>query len=302
AGAALTLALLAGWLRVLATGGWMRATTLRVRHVPKFDQIDPGASGAPHHSTLRPPPTAVSAAGRRRAVPARVPENANDLYVAAVGRTGGASGTYWRSDVTLFNPGSASVSATVRFLRAGEDNRFAGGRTISVGANGTRTLRDVMSWVGAGEGTGALQITWSGHSEGIVVTSRTYTTRAADSGTLGQSIGMTASGEFGRKGIVTGLSSDNRFRANVGLLNSGDSPINITLRLIAPDGRQLGSTAVTVGAKSQMQWSAASLFSGISFASLGNFTIVAESSGPTMFAYGSVIDNESGDPIFVSGK
>src|SRR5687767_10213258 len=74
AGATLTLGLLAGWLRVLATGGWMRATTLRVRHVPKFDQIDPGAAGAPHHSTLRPPPTVVSAAGRRRAVPARVPE------------------------------------------------------------------------------------------------------------------------------------------------------------------------------------------------------------------------------------
>src|SRR6266542_2303909 len=55
ADAALALALLAGWLRVLVTWGWIRATSLRARHVPKFDQIDLGAAGAQHHSTLRPP-------------------------------------------------------------------------------------------------------------------------------------------------------------------------------------------------------------------------------------------------------
>ena len=69
--AALALALLAGWLRVLAAWGWNRATSLPARHVPKFDQIDRGARGARHHSTLRPAPTPRSAGGRRRAVPAR---------------------------------------------------------------------------------------------------------------------------------------------------------------------------------------------------------------------------------------
>jgi hypothetical protein len=71
-GAALALALLVGWLRVLAARGWARATPLPARHVPKFDQIDLGADGAPHHSTPRPAPTTpVSACGRRRAVWAR---------------------------------------------------------------------------------------------------------------------------------------------------------------------------------------------------------------------------------------
>src|SRR5207302_1623399 len=72
--ATLALALLAGWLLVWAARGWARATALPARHVPKFDQIDSGADGARHHSTLRPPLSsrrAASAAGRRRAVPAR---------------------------------------------------------------------------------------------------------------------------------------------------------------------------------------------------------------------------------------
>ena len=235
-------------------------------------------------------------------VPATAAETDRDVFVAAVGRTGGASGTYWRSDVTLFNPGASSVSATVRFLRAGEDNRFASGRTLTLGAKGTRTIGDILSWLGAGQGTGALQIAWSGQSQGVVATSRTYTTRGFDSGTLGQSIGMTGSGDFGGNATLTGLRSDGQFRTNIGLVNSGDSTIGVTLRLIAPDGRQLGSSVVTVAPKSQMQWSAASLFQGVPFANLGNFSVVAETSVGTMFAYGSVIDNQSGDPIFVSGR
>ncbi len=66
-------------------------------------------------------------------VPASAAETDRDVFIGAVGRTGGASGTYWRSDVTLFNPGNATVSATVRFLRAGEDNRFAGSRALTIG-------------------------------------------------------------------------------------------------------------------------------------------------------------------------
>jgi hypothetical protein len=71
AGAALALALLVGWLRVLAASGWVRATSPRARHVPKSDQIVQGADGARHHSTLRPALTSGSAAGRWRVVPAR---------------------------------------------------------------------------------------------------------------------------------------------------------------------------------------------------------------------------------------
>jgi PKD repeat protein len=235
-------------------------------------------------------------------VPARAAESDREIYVAAVGRTGGASGTYWRSDVTLHNPGASSIFATVRFLRAGEDNRSVSGRTISIGARNTRTIGDIMSWLGAGEGTGALQIVWTGNSEGVVATSRTYTTRGFDSGTLGQAIGMTAAREFGDRAIVTGLTSDTRFRTNLGLVNSGDSAIGVTLRLIAPDGRQLATAFATVQARSQVQAAAANLFPSVSFANLGSFTVVAETPVRTMYAYGSVIDNQSGDPIFISGR
>src|SRR2546421_289243 len=75
---ALAVALLAGWLCVCwrREGGSERRRS-EARHVPKFRQIVPGAVCAHHHSTLRPPLSSrgtASAVGRRRAVPARVPE------------------------------------------------------------------------------------------------------------------------------------------------------------------------------------------------------------------------------------
>lgn len=229
-------------------------------------------------------------------------EEDREIFIAAVGRTGGAAGTYWRSDLTLANPGAGSVSATVRFLRAGQDNRFAPGRTITLGSRSTRTIDDVMSWLGAGEGTGGLQISWSGQSEGLVATSRTYTTRGFDSGTLGQSISMAGAGELAGSAIVTGLRADQRFRTNLGLVNGGDGTIGVTLRLVRPNGQQLASTFLTVAPKSQTQAAAAALFPGVDFGSLGSFTVIAETPAPTMFAYGSVIDNQSGDPVFIRGN
>ena len=75
---ALAVALLAGWLGVC----WRRERgserrRFGARHVSKFLQIVPGALCAQQHSTLRPPLSSrgtASAAGRRRALPARVQE------------------------------------------------------------------------------------------------------------------------------------------------------------------------------------------------------------------------------------
>ena len=90
---ALAVALLAGWLGVCwRRGGGSGRPHSGVRHVPKFLQIVPGAVRAQHHSTQRLPLTsrgAASAAGRRRALPARVPEGR--FYVRRE-RSGGPPG------------------------------------------------------------------------------------------------------------------------------------------------------------------------------------------------------------------
>ncbi len=233
---------------------------------------------------------------------ARGVETDHDLFVPAVGRTGGAEGTYWRSDVTLFNPGSSSISVTLRFLRAGQDNRFTGSRSIALGPHNTRTIQDVVTWLGGGENSGALELIWSGGSEGPLVSSRTYTTRNGDIGTLGQAIRASNSGETGSTSVIPGLSWNTAFRTNVGFVNAGDNPMTLTLTLLDSTGRALGVRTLGLLPRSQTQGSASQLFPGVNLAAAGAFTLRAQSSVPTLLAYGSVVDNHSGDPVFVSGQ
>ena len=54
--------------------------------------------------------------------------------------------------------------------------------------------------------------------------------------------------------------------------------------------------------KSQSQSSVAALFPGIDAGSLGFFTLQAHDDSGQMFAYGSIVDNASGDPVFFAGQ
>ncbi|HVT04742.1 MAG TPA: PKD domain-containing protein [Thermoanaerobaculia bacterium] len=234
-------------------------------------------------------------------VQAAAPKSSGELFIPAVGRVAGANGTYWRSDVTLYNPNSAPLTLTLGFLASGRSNTQPQLRTLVVAAGRTVTLTDLLSWIGAGDGTGALQITWTGAANGPITTSRTYTTRVSDNGTFGQSIDATQ--KFVSNAFVTGLRSDSTYRTNVGFVNSGYATIGVTVTLVNVWGQTLGTGFVSVPARSQSQSSLASIFPGVNVSGIGSLTVQAQTdSGPTMFVYGSVVDNISGDPIFIAGE
>jgi PKD repeat protein len=223
----------------------------------------------------------------------------SSTIIPAVGRAGGLNGTFWRSDVTLFNPGSSAMTVSLRLLVAGVDNRNASWQSVTLGARQTIVLADVASrFTGTANVSGALELSWSGNAP--VVTSRTYTTNDAG-GTFGQSIDPAAA--FGADADVPGLRSDASFRTNAGFVNSGDQPIGINVSLLSSNGFTLGTGFVALAPKSQMQFSLGSLFPGLNVNTLGNVTLEAHTdSAATMFAYASMVDNISGDPVFFGGK
>lgn len=223
-----------------------------------------------------------------------------DQVIPAVGRTAGAAGTFWRSDVSIFNPGTSSVTASMYFLAAGSNNSSAAPKAVTVPAGRTVRIADVLSTFGVASGSGALRLVNSTGT--LVVSSRTYTTRN-DGGSYGQSIDAVLAGNFSGAAAVTGLKSTSTYRTNVGLVNSGTSPITAVVTLHRADGSVAGTTRVGLGPRSQTQATLAALFPNVNAATLGNVTVRARSEGgATLFAYGSVIDNRSGDPVFIGGR
>lgn len=218
-----------------------------------------------------------------------VPAHAGkSLTIPVVGRSAGANGTFWRSDITLFNPHSTGQSLTLRY----------GGRTrsLSLEARQTTILTDIVTQMGLESGLGPLEVSWDG--SGPVVSSRNYTNAAR--GTYGQSIDPVAS--YGSEVYVAGLRSDTQFRSNLGFLNNGTASVVAEATLLSPTGSPMATAAIGIPAKGLVQVSVANLFPGLNASAIGNFTLQVRSGAPTIFAYGSMIDNATGDPVFFAGK
>lgn len=213
-----------------------------------------------------------------------------EAIVPVVGRSPGANGTFWRSDVTIFNPGSGWLSLTLRY----------GGKrkSLFLTANETVVIPDIVEAMGFESGTGTLVASWD-DSTGAIITTRNYTP-APGGGTFGQSIDPAAA--FTTETYVTGLRSDSSFRTNLGFVNGGTAPISVQLTLIGASGAQLSTASLSLNPDQLVQSSVAALFPGINAATLGSFTLHAQANTAGLFAYGSVIDNSSGDPVFFGGR
>ena len=216
-----------------------------------------------------------------------VPFN-NALTIPVVGRTPGENGTFWRSDVTFFNPASEPVTVTVSF--GGAD------RTITLAARETQVLADVLSTFGLTSGAGSLFASWNG-ANGPVVTSRTYTTTESG-GTYGQSIDPMAA--LKSTMVIPGLRNDGSFRSNVGFMNAGGETETFSVVVLSPAGHELARRTLTLGPGALVQHPVSTLFSNVNSSS---FTMVMEGdTNAQLFAYGSMVDNTSGDPVFFAGQ
>ena len=219
-----------------------------------------------------------------QAIPAPV---GTSLVLPVVGRAPGANGTFWRSDAVFFNPRGDRLQLTVRFNNAP--------LTIFLEPGRTTTISDVLAEYGLTSASGALEVSWNGGT-GPVVTSRTYTT-AANGGTFGQSIDPVTT--FAHDVYVPGLQMTAGYRSNVGFVNGGTEALSVEVSLVAPTGAELVRTSIALPSKSQSQYSIAGLFPGVT----GTFTLRATTAaGAKLFAYGSMVDNTSGDPVFFAGR
>ncbi len=230
-------------------------------------------------------------------------EGGQQLCVPAVAHVAGYGGTLWRSDVEIYNPGVSVNEVTLRLLESDQDNSSGLSHTVTVQPGTGVRLADVLSPFGR-SGTGALLIESDGAAQ---VTSRTYT--VATAGSYGQfipamdtSAGITP-GETSRMIQVSESGTDDSgFRTNLGLVNLGATPVTAGVKLLSGGGTELGTVDISLQPMEHHQENRifrAVTGEAISFGS-AEVTIL---SGPgPVVAYASVVDNRSGDPVFIPAR
>jgi hypothetical protein len=140
----------------------------------------------------------------------------------------------------------------------------------------------------------------NGISYDFIASSRTWTGTGVVTlpGTYGQFVPALAVEDATRSAMVLHVASRADIRTNLGVMNPALEAVTVRFTLLAIDGKPfLQSAPLVVPPQSMQQWSMSQMFGGL-YAQEG--VIVADTTVP-VFTWGSVIDNYSGDAIFVRG-
>jgi subtilisin-like proprotein convertase family protein len=215
-------------------------------------------------------------------------------FIAAVAHVAGANGTNFVSDVRVFNRSDHLVNATAVFTPSGEEGwgHFAAVR-LQIAPRQTAVLNDVVARTMQTTGTGNLDVV--ADADALIVTSRTYTT-ATGGGTFGQSIpsalsntGLVAGAAFR---VILPLRNNADFRTNVGFSESSGGSGVVRFTYYDAGGTKVGENDYLALPFGHMQTS-------VTAAGVARAEVRVVTGDPIVLAYGSIVDNRSGDAVFI---
>jgi len=221
------------------------------------------------------------------------------LYlIPAAAHVAGLEGTNWVSDIVIHNPTGGAAAVTAYFLERGQDNSASTGVRVTVGAQQSVKLEDVVEdTFGRTETSGAVLL---GSDRELVVTSRTY--NDAETGTYGQHVPGIPAAEAvgpGEEVRLIQLTANDRYRTNVGFASLTAEFTTIDVELFGSDGHSVGSGSWTLAPYGYNQ--VTDIVDAVGGAPVDDaYAIVGSSTpGARYLTYASVIDNRTGDPVLV---
>jgi hypothetical protein len=227
--------------------------------------------------------------------------SATTLVIPASGTGPGANDSHWQTELTLHNTSASAIAATLTFHDA---LGSAGTSSVIVAPRATVAIADVVaSRFGRTAATGAIEVTFdSAFAQKLTVSSRTFNKSA--SGEFGQDIpavDQSSLPDAGSTIVLSGPSSATDSRFNFGVY--ADSAATIQWDLVRADGTIAASREISYAAGKQTQYNqpAFGISALFNIASQNNDTVDAIVTSGRAIAYGSAVNNASGDPTYVPG-
>lgn len=228
-----------------------------------------------------------------------------DFLVSASAHVGGLEDTDWRTDLEIFSTQTTAVDLQLDLLVTGEDNSSPLSITTRLDPGTGDRMVDVLDRLFSYEGTAALEVhSLSGE---IVVSSRTFNTTA--DGTYGQflpGVGSAATIFQGQEARIVHLSQDSTddtgFRTNIGFVNRTGGTTRVVTDLYTADGTHLDTVNTNLKPFEHRQINRIFRQATSDPIANGYAVVTTTSANGSFVAYASVVDNASGDPIFIPSK
>ncbi|HEX7705367.1 MAG TPA: hypothetical protein VF701_02815 [Thermoanaerobaculia bacterium] len=213
----------------------------------------------------------------------------HNLLVPVAGRTPGGHGSMWKTDIYVTNADRRSVAPPV------DVTVLAGGQIhqLSLPALATFVFRDFTH----PNGIGAVRIASDSPNARLTARARVYNVGSAQ-GEYGQTIPALPVTKLTKETYVPGLSGVNGSRTNAGVSNPGSSPVEVFVSLFDRDGEFRGGFSSVVQPRST--WVLNDFFSHFQSGPLEDATLQVTSTAG-VYAYASVVRNDSGDADFIAG-
>jgi len=240
------------------------------------------------------------------------------VLVPGMARLAGEAGTLWRTDLQLTNGDGEAHTWELKFFPKGDVPVVS--KTLPIEPGQSVLIEDAVQWIyqpfEAPDASGVMCVLPLEANDAMpAVSARTY--NLTPSGTYGQSIvpldaarGATAGSGFSRL-YLTGMSTEDVARTNLGFVNLGASTVNFDVYFYDRDGDLLNPDGApytfALGVNGWDQDKLENRFHNFFGAELPpnqeaiSAVIVVKSGGPG-FAYASVIDSVTGDPMLVPAQ
>jgi len=225
--------------------------------------------------------------------------------VAVVAHTTGLLESRWRSSVDIVNPTATTQTIRLEYDPEFDETGAVGGgsaeRQITIQPGEQRTWEDLLvELFELPEGArtqGALHLY---STEGVIVHSRTFNEQQDDS-TKGQTMPALKAADLipaGETGQIVGLRHTDSTRTNLGLAEFEDQTTEVELAFFTTrlSFLHLGTLTETVQPKSHLQLTRVFEKLNLPDSELTDIAVfVTVKSGGAVYAYGSVVDNGTGD-------
>ena len=223
------------------------------------------------------------------------------LYLPGAANVGGANGSRWTTDLELMNRGAESASYSVELLVRDQGNPAPEAVSFELTPGSAVRYVNALDNLFEAEGAGTLRIT-SVRGD-LMASARTASTDG--NGSFGQYIegsDVASAAGPGQDRYLIQLQNDDTARTNIGVVSACAVSIQVDVQFFAADGSSLGEQQVELEPFSSLQFN--DVFSDKALDDVHDaFAVVASSTdGAAFFAYASVVDNGTNDPIFVPGR
>ncbi len=242
------------------------------------------------------------------------PIQSQAMYIATSAHLPGAAGTNWRTDVEARNPVAQQATFAIDLLKRGVgiDNTSPETATFTLEPGVAMRYDDVVDSVFHFYGAAALRIRPTGGS--LLATSRTYNLMVA-----GNPLNLPAGSTFGQFVPAFGeseaipstdaariimLTQDASYRTNLGFVNATASQLAMSIDLFRSDFTRLGTlqgtAETTLPPYGYIQID--KVFQRVTTSDVADGYAIVRTTTPggKFFAFASVIDQRTGDPVYVT--